>query len=181
MSLITSLGLGAVSGDPNDLPVGKYDGIVSESSYVLSKDKDKVSHVVTYKVTEGDRSGGTKQVWYDLFTKVRNAQGEFPEKIEDIVAGDPAMTDQNKNWYKKNIMDVTGCTPEQADNMEPEGWLNKPVTFGIAERNGYKNVSFVEGRRPAGANAGSAVQGLGGVSFGGTPAPTADSPMMPQF
>lgn len=178
MSLITSLGLGEVTGDPNDLPVGKYDGIVSASELVLSKEKDKVSHVVTYKVTEGERSGGTKQVWYDLYGKIQNAAGEFPEKVEDIVKGDPLMTESNKNWYKKAIMDVTGCTPEEANSMEPEGWLNKPVTFGIAERNGYKNVSFVEGRRSA--NAGPAVQGLGGVSFGGSE-PQASAPGMPAF
>jgi hypothetical protein len=167
MGLIQSLGLSAVSGDPNDLPVGKYNGIVSKSEYVLVKEKDKVSHVVTYQVTEGERKGGTKQVWYDLFTQIKDENGNFPEKVEDIRKGEPAMSEAQKDWYKKAILDVTGCTKEEADVMEPEGWLNKPVTFGVSERNGYKNVSFVEPRRTVSTEA---VQGLTGISFGGAPA-----------
>ena len=176
MGLIASLGLSEVTGDPNDVPVGKYDGVVSKSEYVLVKDKDKVSHVVTYQVTEGDRKGGTKQVWYDLYNKPRNEAGEFPEKVEDIRKGDPAMSEAQKNWYKKAIMDVVGVDGEQANTVEPKDWEGKLVTFGVAERNGYRNVSFVEGRK-TGVSAEAPV-GLGGISFGGSE-PTPGG--MPQF
>lgn len=161
MSLIASLGLSEVTGDPNDLPVGKYDGIVSKSEYVLSESKNKVSHVVTYQVTEGDRKGASKQVWYDLYNEIVDAEGNFPKSVEDIKGGKPAMTEAQKNWYKKAIMDVTGVSRDEANSVEPPAWEGKEVTFGVAEKNGYRNVSFVERRNAAPATP-QGVSGFGG-------------------
>jgi hypothetical protein len=146
MGLIASLGLDEVSGDPNDLPVGKYDGVVSKSEFVLVPAKKQVSHVVTYKVTDGEKNGMEKQVWYNLYGEIVNAEGNFPEKVEDIKGGKPLMTEQNKNWYKKLLMDLTGCAQEEAKNIEPNQLEGITVTFGVAEKNGYKNVTFVEKR-----------------------------------
>lgn len=162
MGLIASLGLDAVTGDPNDLPVGRFDGVVSKSEFVLNKDKNKVSHVITYQVTEGENKGGSKQVWYDLYTEIVDAEGNFPATVADIKGGKPAMTENNKNWYKKALMDLSGCTREEASALEPEQLEGAEVTFGIAEKNGYRNVSFVERRNVQPANVGVQASGFGG-------------------
>lgn len=149
MSLISSLGLDQVTGDVNDLPVGKYDGKVSRSEFVLTESKKQVSHVITYKVTEGDYTGAEKQVWYNLYGEIVDAEGNFPKSVDAIKGGKPLMTPNNKKWYKKLLMDLTGCSEEQASQVTPEQLLEKEVTFGVAEKNGYKNVNFVERRNPA--------------------------------
>lgn len=160
MSLISSLGLDAVTGDVNDLPVGKYDGKVARSEFVLTESKKQVSHVITYKVTEGDYTGAEKQVWYNLYGEIVDAEGNFPANVESIKGGKPLMTDNNKRWYKKLLMDLTGCSEEQAGQVTPEQLLEKEVTFGVAEKNGYKNVNFVERR-----NAAPAEVSMGGTGF----------------
>lgn len=149
MSLISSLGLDAVTADINDIPVGKYDGIVSKSEFALVEPKKQVSHVITYKVTEGDFKGAEKQVWYNLYGEIVDAEGNFPKSPEDIKGGKPLMTDNNKRWYKKALMDLTGCSEEEAGKVTPEMLVGKEVTFGVAEKNGYKNVNFVERRNVA--------------------------------
>lgn len=149
MSLISSLGLDAVTADINDIPVGKYDGVVVKSEFALVEAKKQVSHVITYKVTEGDFKGAEKQVWYNLYGEIVDAEGNFPKSPEDIKGGKPLMTDNNKRWYKKTLMDLTGCTEEEASKVTPEMLVGKEVTFGVAEKNGYKNVNFVERRKVA--------------------------------
>lgn len=149
MGLIASLGLSEVSGDPNDLKTGKFDGVVSASEFVLVESKKQVSHVVTYKVTEGESIGAEKQVWYNLYTDIVDAEGNFPAKVEDIKNGKALMTEKNKQWYKKLFMDLTGCAEDEVDTKEPSDLLGIEVTFGVAEKNGYKNVNFVERRNSA--------------------------------
>lgn len=149
MSLISSLGLDAVTADVNDIPVGKYDGKVLKSEFVLVEERKQVSHVVTYQVTDGEFKGSQKQVWYNLYGDIVDAEGNFPKTPEEIKGGKPLMTDNNKRWYKKLLMDLTGVSEEQAGNVLPEHLVGKEVTFGVAERNGYKNVNFVELRQTA--------------------------------
>lgn len=149
MSLISSLGLDNVSSDVNDLPTGKYDGVVSKSEYVLVKDKKQVSHVITYKVTEGDSTGAEKQVWNNLYGEVVDAEGNFPESVDQIKGGKPLMTEKNKQWYKKNLKELSGLPEDQVHTVTPEQLVGVEVTFGIAEKNGYKNVNFVEHRNSA--------------------------------
>lgn len=149
MSLLGSLGLDDVSADPNDVPVGKYDGEIIRSEYVLQEEKDQLSHAITYKVTEGDQAGAQKQQWYTLYSNPRNAEGNFPEKVEDIKAAKPALSDKQKSWYKKLYVDLKGIPEEEVSKQEPGVLVGAKVTFGVALRNGYKNINFVEPRQDA--------------------------------
>lgn len=146
MSLLSSLGLDDVAGDPNTIPDGKYDGIVEKSEYVIVKDKATLSHVITYKVTEGDRKGATKQQWYTLYKDIKDAEGNVPENVADVKAGAPALSDAQKEYYKKLWMDL-GVPGDEVTSSEPNRLEGVLVTFGVKRNNqGYQNINFVEPR-----------------------------------
>lgn len=147
MSLLASLGLDEVSADPNDIPVGKYDGIVLKSQFVLQENKDTLSHALTYKVTEGEFAGAQKQQWYTLYENPRDANGVFPTDIKDLKAAKPALSENAKRYYKKLFVDLLGIPEEEVKNQEPEVLEGRPITFGVKLKDGYKNVSFVEARQ----------------------------------
>lgn len=163
--LTASLGLDKVEADPNNIPDGRYDGKVLKSEYVLSKDKDKISHVVTYQVTDGQYKGAQRQQWYNLGDNCKNAQGGTPENLSDVAAFNPTMTEQNKQWYKKLFVDLG--IPEEVINTpggaKPEMLVNKLVTFGVKRNQGYVNVNFVELRTDA------PVVDMGAGAFGSAP------------
>lgn len=146
MSLLSSLGLDDVAGDPNTIPDGKYDGIVSKSEFVLVEAKKTLNHVITYQVTDGDRKGATKQQWYTLYTEVADANGGWPSDITEVKAGKPALSDSQKEYYKKLWMDL-GIPGDEVTKSEPQILEGRLVTFGV-KRNaqGYQNVNFVEPR-----------------------------------
>jgi hypothetical protein len=152
MSLLSSLGLNDVPSDPNDIPDGKYDGIVQASEYVLVSSKNTLAHVVTYQVADGEYKGAQKQVWNTLYKNVVDANNNFPDKIEDVKGGESSMTDANKRWYKKMWCDLLNLTDaeygQREANLKPEDLVGIPVTFGIKTKDGYKNVNFVERRMP---------------------------------
>ena len=78
MGLMDSLGLDKVSGKPQDLPVGKYDGVVAQSEYVHFPNKNSYNHVISYQVTSNERKGGRKQ---EVFTL-----GDNPQFDEQAIA-----------------------------------------------------------------------------------------------
>jgi DNA-directed RNA polymerase subunit H (RpoH/RPB5) len=163
MSLMGSLGLENISADPNEVPDGAYDGDVFKSEYVLMRDKDTINHVVTYRVTEGDRKGAQRAQWYKLGENPRNAAGEFPDKVEDIATYKQTMSDSNKQWYKKLFTDL-GIPEDQVPNAKPEDLVGKTVSFGVKTNNGYKNVNWVRLRTPEGNVAGGTVDLTSGIT-----------------
>lgn len=142
MSLIGSLGLDAVEADPNYLADGAYPGEVFKSEYVIrEKDgEETVNHVITYRVTEGDRKGAQKAEWFRL--------GKDPVRegpANELVGMTPTMTEQAKTWYKKRLVDL-GIPEEEIATLVPQTLVGIPVDFGVKTKNGYTNVSFVSRR-----------------------------------
>lgn len=144
-NLLATLGLQNVAADPNDIPPNTYDGEVSDSKFVLMKEKDQFAHVITYKVTDGPHKGAQRPEFFILGHQPRNAQGQFPDKVEDITNYNQAMNDNNKMWYKKRWTDLG--IPEadvNAGTIGPEVLKGRPVTFGVkVNAQGFKNVNYV--------------------------------------
>lgn len=148
MSIMGSLGLENVSADPNDVPDGKYAGVVFKDEYVYLTNDDSVSHVITYRVEDGEHKGAQRAEWFKL--GVNPTRDQF----ENIVGLDVTMDDTKRRWYKKRLVDL-GVPEDQIANLKPGDLTGKPVNFGVKRNGQYINVNFVELR-----TGGSVTQGL---------------------
>ena len=148
MSIFESLGLDKVESDPNALPDGKWAGEVFKSEYVEKKDGG-VSHVITYRVTDGERKGAQRQEWWNLGNGSKKNEAGHIVGIET-----PTMTENQKPWYKKRFEDLG----ETAD-VHPSVLVGKKVFFGTKKNGSYINVNFVELRPDASAVAAPASGG----------------------
>jgi hypothetical protein len=78
-------------------------------------------------------------------------QNGQPTTNLSVLAGfKDTMTADNKSWYKKLWLDLN--VPEHLVNSSeatPDMLVNQPCVFGIAERQGYKNVNFIDKRDAA--------------------------------
>lgn len=142
-----SLGLDKVEGDLNALPDGAYDGEVFKSVLVYVDSKDTISHVITYKVSDGDYKGRQRDEWFTLGREPRLKDGSTPTKgevpLEDLGSFTPTMSEQAKPWYKKRHLDL-GFTEDQfAEGIHPSELTGKPVTFRVKTKDGYSNVNSV--------------------------------------
>ena len=142
MSLMGTLGLENVEADPNAIPDGKYAGEVFKDEYVYVASKDEVSHVFTYRVTEGEHKGAQRTEWFLL--------GKNPQRDDNgnIVSLDVTMDDTKRRWYKKRFVDL-GVPEAQVPNVKPGDQVGKKINFGVKRNNGYINVNFVELRQEA--------------------------------
>ena len=149
--LTQQLGLNEVAADPNALPDGKYDGVVTKSVLVYVDSKDTLSHVITYKVTEGDRKGAQKDEWFTIGKEPRLKDGSTPAKGEvnpnDLASLTPTMSEAAKPWYKKRYTDL-GFAEADVDNgsVGITDLVGILVTFGVKKKDGYTNINFVEVR-----------------------------------
>src|SRR3954468_3277747 len=89
--LLGSLGLNDVPADPNAIPDNTYDGEVMKSELVFVASKNSINHVITYKVTEGERKGAQKQEWYELGVAPVDASGAPATSVKDAVSFTPSM------------------------------------------------------------------------------------------
>ncbi len=145
-NLLAGLGLGNVEADPNAVPDGRYDGVVHTSQYVLSEARNTVAHAIGYKVTEGDYHGMTPASQYTVLgTDPKDANGNFPSKVSEIVSYTPTMTETAKQWYKKAYVDL-GIPEQDIEATSPEMLVGIPVTFGVKKNGQYRNINFVERR-----------------------------------
>lgn len=168
-NLLQSLGLESVEADPNHIPDNKYNGVVNESQLVVAKNKGTLNHVITYKVTEGDRKGAEKQEWFKIGKDPVDAEGNLATKAEDVVNYTPDMTDTAKQWYKKRWVDL-GVPEEQVGQVEFSVLKGKLVTFGVKSKDGYQNINFVEAREATAAEQADVPQ-----SLDATPTSTTDN------
>ena len=169
INLMQSLGLENVEADPNRVPDNKYDGVVFKSEYVLRKEKDSLSHVVTYKVEGGPHNGAQIAHWHLLGKNVKDAQGNFPDSVDQIASYDNTQTEMNKQFYKKMFVDL-GIDPDQVHLTSIDALVGIPVTFGVKTKEGYQNVSFVEKRTGPAAPVAGTPSTEGAASLGGSPA-----------
>lgn len=144
--LMASLGLETVEADPNAIPDGKYSGVVFKSEYVHHKakgaegdaPKDHISHVITYKVTDGgDAHGKEKADWYLIGREVRDPN------TNEVVRVEPLMKETQKPWYKKRLMDL-GVPEAEIATLNVESLTGLPVIFGVKNKDGFRNITFVE-------------------------------------
>jgi hypothetical protein len=135
---MAGLGLDQVEADPNALPDGKWPGIVTKSEIVVVKKNNTVAHVITYKVTEGEKTGAVRSEFFNL--------GKDPVYAEDgktIVSYTVTMSEAQKPWYKKRYVDL-GIPEAQVTQTEPAALVGKEVIFGTKKNDGFINISFVE-------------------------------------
>lgn len=156
MNLLGSLGVGQAE-DPGIIPPGTYGAVVYGSEYVLHRakgsgedaPKDHISHVVTYKINDGgSHNGFEKNEWFGLVRVLEFAEdGVTPatdaEGKPKIV---PVMTEKQKPWYKKRLVDLGVPENEIDTTFKPEDLVGRNVTLGIKHKDGYVNISFVERR-----------------------------------
>jgi len=141
-ALIGSLGLDKVDADINAVPEGTYKGVVFKSDIVFVKSKNELTHVVTYKITEGTNSGARLQEWYPLRKNVVFAEGHEGD-VDHVTSSESAMDDNAKKWYKNRLLTL-GVQDSEINTTEPADLLNKEVKFGVKKKNGYTNVSWVD-------------------------------------
>jgi hypothetical protein len=159
---LASLGLDKVSGDPNSVPDGKYDGEIVRSEYVTSERQDTISHVVTLQVTGGDANGKQKPKFFQLGKEPRDSQGNFAQNFSDVANYTPTMSDDNKDWYKKFLLDM-GVPENEINGYDISKLVGTKVTFGVKTKDGYSNVNFVEKRDASNEAPASAVATAGGL------------------
>lgn len=154
-NLMQSLGLNQVESDPNALPDGKWPGVVFKSELVFVEKKNTISHVITYKVTDGERKGAQRQEWFEL--------GKDPKYDEqkNLIGLDLTMTDERKSWYKKRFEDL-GIHPDSVESTDPKDLVGIPVIFGTKKNQGYININFVEVRQDASETFTAAAESGGG-------------------
>jgi hypothetical protein len=146
MGLFDTLGMDQVESDPNALPDGKWAGEIFKSEFIEKKNGE-VSHVFTYRVTDGEKAGVQRQEWFTLGTgAVKNESG----KIVDVE--NATMTEQAKSWYKRRLENVEYDTT----NQDPSHVTGKPIYFGTKKNGDYININFVELREPSDAPAATA-------------------------
>lgn len=138
MSLMASLGLENVEADPNFLADGKYAGEVFKSEYVYSKPKNKLWHVITYRVVDGDRKGAQKQEFFEI-----GSDPVYDPESGALTSVTFTMTEAQKPWYKKRHMDL-GIPEAQVHLAKPEDLIGKKVTFGVKKNGEFVNINFVE-------------------------------------
>jgi hypothetical protein len=148
--LLGALNLGGVSGDPNALPAGRYDGRVTKSEYAVNTKQTPpvLNHVVGLKVESNDQYNGRTQTrFFKLGENPVDANGQPTTNPSQVVHFNQTMTDNNKDYYKKLWLDC-GVPAHLVDSGQatPDMLLNAPVVFGVGERNGYLNVTFIDKR-----------------------------------
>lgn len=161
MDILGTLGLGDVPSDPNDVPVGTYDAVIFSSEYVLSKNKDTIAHNIVFKVV-GEEFGGAKpNQWNTLGKEPRDAEGNFPNNVQNVATYTPTMSDQQKSYYKKTWVDC-GVPEDEVGRRDPSTLVGTPVTIRVYTSNGFKNVA-VNGVRTDDAAAPGVTAGAGGT------------------
>lgn len=147
-----SLGLDKVEADVNAIPDGKYDGVVFRSVLVYKESDDSLSHVIEYKVTDGDYSGKKRSEWFTMGTEPRIKDAETGEPVapakgevnlSDLISFTPGMSEVQKPWYVKRHTDL-GIEESEVVNARPEDLVGKPVTFGVKRNGTFININFVE-------------------------------------
>jgi len=140
MGLFDTLDMGNVDDDPNALPDGKWVGEVYKSELVEKKN-GAVSHVITYRVTEGERNGAQPTEWFELGT---DAVRDENNRVVDFKT--PTMPEDKKRWYKMRWANLG--KPLTAESKISD-LVGIPINFGTKRNGNFTNINFVEPRTAA--------------------------------
>jgi hypothetical protein len=148
--LLAGLGLDNVSGDPTDIPIGTWDGDISQSNLVLTDGNNDyppgIAHAVTFRVTEGDKAGAKKTQWFNLGSNPKTAEGTPATSIDQVASFEPTMSEKAKEYYKQMWLKLGVPENEVGRNVKTlEGRL---CTFRVYESNGRKNATVDSTRQP---------------------------------
>lgn len=134
-----SLGLEDVESDPNYLPPKTdFPGEVVKSEYVKPRNKEHLSHVITYKVVdEGSKWNGKEQAeWFRL---------GIPQYDDEqrLVGVENTMSEQAKSFYRRRLESL-GVPENRFKGFKPGNLVALKVTFSVRHANGYQNIANVE-------------------------------------
>lgn len=134
--LLGSLGLNDVESDPNYVPPGTYDAVVYSSDLVHVKSKNTVSHVITYKITDGDYKDKRQSKFHEL--------GVNPDLDENgkVIAFTPTQTATNKQWHKKNFVDL-GVPEAQVASTPISALVGRECTITLTKNGAFTNIAGV--------------------------------------
>lgn len=139
MGLFDTLGMDTVEADPNALPDSRWVGEVYKSEFVEKKNGE-VSHVITYRVVDGERKGAQRTEWFTIGT---GAQKDDSGKITGV--DQVTMSDQAKPWYKKRWEDLGKPMTKES---KPSDLVGIPVIFATKKNGSFININYVEVRNP---------------------------------
>jgi hypothetical protein len=142
MDLMGTLGLDKVE-DPDNLPDGKYAGVIFKCEYIISK-AGNLGIAITYKCTDpaSKYNGREKFEWWGI------GEGGTKDDAGEYHITKATMTEQQKPWFNKRMAAI-GIPESRLSNLTDEdlkGRVGLEVVFGIANKNGYNNVNFLDVR-----------------------------------
>lgn len=147
-SIMSRLGMDQAK-DPNTVPDGKYDGEITQSEYVVLPNSGKIKHAITYRVTDGDAKGASKQEWFEIGVDCVQADGTPATDLTNLANFTPSQTEKNRDWYHKRFKDL-GFSDEEIPTLDVSRLVGLKVTFGVKRNDqGYQNVNFAELRQGA--------------------------------
>ncbi len=139
---MASLGLDKVTADPNAVPAGVYDCVVSKVEFVHGKSNNSLGHVITYQIEDGDYKGASITHWFTLGDNPTfAADGKTPTGYN------PTMTEQQKTYYKKAFVDL-GIPEDMVTSTDPQSVVGRKCTVTVKVNEPtpgkiYRNVSGV--------------------------------------
>lgn len=151
MDLMGTLGLDNVD-DPDNLPDGKYAGVIFKCEYLVSK-TDKLGIAITYKCTDPQSkfNGREKFEWWTIGDNpTKNEEGEYQ-------VAKATMSESQKPYFKKRMAAI-GIPESRLASLKQadlNGRVGTEIYFGIKNKDGYNNVNFVEMRGASVGDAGS--------------------------
>lgn len=137
MDITGSLGLEDVESDPNYLPPRTtFPGVVLNSEYVKPRNKEHLSHVITYQVTEGDKKGKTQAEWFRLGIP------QYDDN-QNLVGLENTMSEAAKSFYRRRLESL-GVPESRFKGFKPEDVIAVKVDFSVRHKDGFQNIASVE-------------------------------------
>jgi hypothetical protein len=140
VDLMGTLGLDKVD-DPDNMPDGKYYGIIKQCEYMKSK-TDKLGITVVYKVDDP----GSKQQGREKFDWTTVGEGNVHQEGDDWKFDKGSMSEAQKPYFKKR-MAALGIPESVLADLKDEHLKSRVglrVVFEIKNKDGYNNVVSVE-------------------------------------
>ena len=137
MDITGSLGLENVESDPNYLPPRTdFPGVVRQSEHVKPRNKEHLSHVITYEVTDGQYKGKTQAEWFRLGIP------QYDDN-QNLVGLENTMSEMAKSFYRRRLESL-GVPESRFAGFKPEDVIAVKVNFSVRHKDGFQNIANVE-------------------------------------